>query len=204
MIRIAVDAMGGDHAPDTMVDGAVAAARHLDAEILLVGAADRVEAALIPHGHAGRRRVRVVDAPDVVEMTEAPAAALRRKPRASVRVAAECVARGEAVALVSAGHTGASVMASYSAFGTLVGVDRPALATTIPTRQTPAVLLDAGASVECRPQHLLQFAVMGGVYARVALGISRPRVGLLSIGHRADARGTPVVEAGAGAFRGQR
>ena len=79
MIRIAVDAMGGDRAPDTMVDGAVAAARHLDAEILLVGAADRVEAALVPHGHAGRRRVRVVDAPDVVEMTDAPAAALRRK-----------------------------------------------------------------------------------------------------------------------------
>src|SRR5215212_7143457 len=110
MIRIAVDAMGGDRAPDTMVDGAVAAARHLDAEILLVGAADRVEAALIPHSHAGRQRIRVVDAPDVIEMSEAPAAALRRKPRASVRVAAEAVSRGEAVALVSAGHTGAVVM----------------------------------------------------------------------------------------------
>jgi phosphate acyltransferase len=186
VIRIAVDAMGGDRAPDTMVDGAVAAARHLDAEILLVGAADRIEAALLPHGHAGRQRVRVVDAPDVVEMTDAPAAALRRKPRASIRVAAECVARGEAVALVSAGHTGASVMASYSAFGTLAGVDRPALATTIPTRLSPAVLLDAGASVECRPQHLLQFAIMGGVYARVALGVGRPRIGLLSIGEEAN------------------
>ena len=119
-------------------------------------------------------------------MTDAPAAALRRKPRASIRVAAESVARGDAVALVSAGHTGASVMASYSAFGTLAGVDRPALATTIPTRLSPAVLLDAGASVECRPQHLLQFAIMGGVYARVALGVSRPRVGLLSIGEEAN------------------
>ena len=186
MIRIAVDAMGGDHAPDTMVDGAVAAARHLEAEILLVGARDRVEAALLPHGHAGRQRVRVVDAPEIVEMTEAPAAALRRKRGASVRVAAECVAKGEAVALVSAGHTGAAVMAAYSAFGTLAGVDRPALATTIPTRTSPAVLLDAGASVECRPQHLLQFAVMGGVYARVALGAARPRVGLLSIGEEAN------------------
>src|SRR5215204_105003 len=179
--------MGGDHAPDTMVDGAVAAARHLDAaEIILVGATDRVEAALLPHGHGGRTGIRVVEAPDVVEMTDAPAAALRRKPRASIRVAAECVARGEAVALVSAGHTGASVMASYSAFGTLAGVDRPALATTIPTRLSPAVLLDAGASVECRPQHLLQFAIMGGVFARVALGVSRPRVGLLSIGEEAN------------------
>ncbi len=192
MIRIAVDAMGGDHAPDAMVDGAVAAARHLDAEILLVGATDRVDAALLPHGPAGRRGVLVVEAPDLVEMTEAPAAALRRKPRASIRVAAECVAKGEAVALVSAGHTGATVMAAYTAFGTLPGVDRPALATTIPTRTTPAVLLDAGASVECRPQHLLQFAVMGGVFARVALGITRPRVGLLSIGEEAN-KGTELV-----------
>jgi glycerol-3-phosphate acyltransferase PlsX len=186
MIRIAVDAMGGDYAPDTMVDGAVAAARHLEAELLLVGARDRVEAALVPHGSSGRQRVRVVEAPEVVEMTEAPAAALRRKRRASIRVAAECVAKGEALALVSAGHTGATVMAAYSAFGPLAGVDRPALATTIPTRSRPAVLLDSGASVECRPQHLLQFAVMGGVYARVALGAARPRVGLLSIGEEAN------------------
>jgi glycerol-3-phosphate acyltransferase PlsX len=186
MIRIAVDAMGGDRAPDTMVDGAVAAARHLDGEILLVGASDRIEAALVPHGPGGRHRIRIVDAPDVVEMTEAPAAALRRKRGASIRVAAECVSRGDAAALVSAGHTGASVMAAYSAFGTLAGVDRPALATTIPTRSTPAVLLDAGASVECRPPHLLQFAIMGAVYARVALGVERPRVGLLSIGEEAN------------------
>ena len=195
MIRIAVDAMGGDHAPDTMVDGAVAAARHLDAaEIILVGATDRVEAALVPHGHA-RTGIRVVEAPDLVEMTDAPAAALRRKPRASIRVAAECVSRGEAVALVSAGHTGASVMAAYSAFGTLAGVDRPALATTIPTRGAPAVLLDAGANVECRPQHLLQFAIMGGVYSRVALGVSRPRIALLSIGEEANKGNDLVREA---------
>jgi len=130
-----------------------------------------------------------------VEMTEAPAAALRRKPRASIRVAAECVSRGEAVAMVSAGHTGASVMAAYSAFGVLAGVDRPALATTIPTRGTPAVLLDAGASVECRPRHLLQFAIMGGVYARVALGVGKPRVGLLSIGEEANKGNELVREA---------
>ena len=188
--------MGGDHAPDTMVDGAVAAARHLDAaEILLVGATDRIEAALLRHGSSGRDGIRIVEAPEVVEMTDAPAAALRRKPRASVRVAAECVSRGEAVGLVSAGHTGASVMAAYSAFGTLAGVDRPALATTIPTRGAPAVLLDAGANVECRPQHLLQFAVMGGLFARVALGVARPRIGLLSIGEEANKGNELVREA---------
>jgi phosphate acyltransferase len=115
-------------------------------------------------------------------MAEAPAAALRRKPTASIRIAAEQVARGEAAALFSAGHTGATVMAAHSAFGMLPGVDRPALAATIPTRRHPAILLDVGASVECRPQHLLQFAVMGSMYARVAFAIDKPRVGLLSIG----------------------
>jgi glycerol-3-phosphate acyltransferase PlsX len=182
MIRIAVDAMGGDHAPSAIVDGAVAAARHLDAQIALVGAAAAVETALGSHTDWRALNIEIVDAPDVVAMTEAPAAALRRKPGASIRVASDRVARGEAAAVVSAGHTGAAVIAAYSAFGTIPGVDRPALATTIPTRIRPAVLLDAGANVECRPQHLLQFAIMGSVYARVAAGIPRPRVGLLSIG----------------------
>jgi glycerol-3-phosphate acyltransferase PlsX len=117
-----------------------------------------------------------------VTMGESPAAALRHKPRASIKVAAESVARGEASALFSAGNTGATVMAAYGAFGTLSGVDRPALAATIPSPGGPAILLDVGASVECRPHHLLQFAVMGSVYARVAFGIPSPRVGLLSIG----------------------
>ena len=131
------------------------------------------EAELARHPDADPTRVRIVDADAVVEMAESPAAALRRKPGASIRVAAELVAAGEAAALFSAGHTGATVMAAHGAFGMLPGVDRPALAATIPTRQRPAVLLDVGASVECRPQHLLQFAVMGSVYARVAFGIER-------------------------------
>jgi len=132
-----------------------------------------------------RRRVRILDAPDVVTMAESPSAALRRKPGASIRIAADAVARGEAAGLFSAGHTGATVMAAHAAFGMLPGVDRPALAATIPTPNGRAVLLDVGASVECRPPHLLQFAVMGSVYARVALGIDAPRVGLLSIGEEA-------------------
>ncbi len=182
MIRIAVDAMGGDHAPAVIIDGALAAARHLDIEVALIGPTAVLRDALSLHPDASSLPVSIVEAPDVIEMADAPAAALRRKPRASIRVAAELVARREAVALFSAGHTGATVMAAYSAFGMIPGVDRPALATTIPTRERPAVLLDAGASVECRPQHLLQFAVMGSVYARLALTVERPRVGLLSIG----------------------
>jgi phosphate acyltransferase len=181
MIRIAVDAMGGDHAPAAIVDGAVAAARDLDIHISLVGATAAIERALERHRDWRQLHLGVVDAPDVIDMAASPIA-VRRKPRASIRVAAELVARGDAAALFSAGHTGATVVATHAAFGMSAGVDRPALATTIPTRGRPAVLLDAGANVECRPQHLLQFAIMGGVFARVALGVDRPRVGLLSIG----------------------
>jgi glycerol-3-phosphate acyltransferase PlsX len=181
-MRIAVDAMGGDHAPAAIVDGAVAAARHLDVGIALVGPTAAIEAALASHADWRALGIEIVEAPEVIGMADPPAAMLRRRPRASIRIAADLVSRGEAQALFSAGHTGATVMAAYSAFGMIPGVDRPALATAIPTRQRPAVLLDAGASVECRPQHLLQFGAMGGVYARVALGIERPRIGLLSIG----------------------
>lgn len=183
MIQIAVDAMGGDFAPRHVVDGALAASRHFDLGVTLVGPAATIEAELARFPDADRGRVRIVDAPDVVSMEESPSAALRRKPASSIKVAAGLVARGEAAALFSAGHTGATVMAAHAAFGMLPGVDRPALAATIPTRRRPAVLLDVGASVECRPPHLLQFAVMGSMYARVALGIEAPRVGLLSTGH---------------------
>ncbi len=182
MIWIAVDAMGGDAAPGHIVDGALAAVRHFDLGVALVGPSARLEAELATRGGADAARVRVVGADSVVEMAESPSAALRRKPTASIKVAAETVARGDAAALFSAGHTGASVMAAYGAFGMLPGVGRPALAAAVPTRERPAILLDVGASVECRPQHLVQFAVMGSVYARVAFGIEAPRVGLLSIG----------------------
>jgi glycerol-3-phosphate acyltransferase PlsX len=184
-MRIAVDAMGGDHAPSVIVDGAVAAARHLDAEILLVGPTGDLERALASHPDWPKLGIAIVEAPDVIGMSEAPAAALRRKPGASIRVAAELVARKEASALVSVGHTGATVMAAHAAFGMVHGVDRPALAVTIPTRTRPAVLLDAGANAECRPQHLLQFGVMGSVVSRVGFGVEQPRVGLLSIGEEA-------------------
>jgi phosphate acyltransferase len=185
MIWVAVDAMGGDFAPRLVVDGALAAARHFDLGVALVGRRDAIAAELKRHSDVDPARLRVVDAPDAVAMDETPSAALRRKPGASIRVAAELVARGEAAALFSAGHTGATVMAAHAAFGMLPGVDRPALAATVPTPTRPAVLLDVGASVESRPHHLLQFAVMGNVFARVAFGLDRPRVGLLSIGEEA-------------------
>ena len=182
MLRIAVDAMGGDHAPDAIVAGALMAARRLNVGLLLVGAEDVIARELARHAGAGAVDIEVAHAPDRIEMAEPAAAALRRKPGASIRIAAEAVRDGRAAALFSAGHTGAAVMAAHAAFGRLPGVDRPALATVIPTRRSPAVLLDSGATVECRPHHLVQFAVMGSAYARVALGCAVPRVGLLSVG----------------------
>src|SRR4029077_12953806 len=137
MIWIAVDAMGGDEAPTHIVDGALAAARHFDLGVMLVGPSARLEVEVGRHPGAALQRVRVVNADTVVEMAESPAAALRRKPTASIRVAAEAVARGEAAALCSAGHTGATVMAAHAAFGMLPGADRPALAATVPTRGRP-------------------------------------------------------------------
>ena len=177
--------MGGDFAPRNIVDGALVAARHLGIGLTLVGAAADLRRELERHDAKGLD-LRIIDAPDVVGMEESPSAALRRKPRASICVAADTVARGEAAACFSAGNTGAALLAAHAAFGVLAGVDRPALATTIPTLDRGAVLLDSGANVECRAQHLVQFAVMGAVYARVALGVEQARVGLLSIGEEAS------------------
>ena len=191
MIWIAVDAMGGDDAPRNIVDGALAAARHFDLGVVLVGRRSEIDIELAKEPFDASK-VRIVDTPDAVAMDDSPVAALRRKPAASIRVAADLVARGEASALVSAGHTGATVMAAHGAFGMLPGVDRPALAAVIPTRRKPALLLDVGASVECRPQHLLQFAVMGSMFARVVYDIEAPRIGLLSIGHE-ETKGNELV-----------
>src|SRR5262245_22384835 len=181
-MRIAVDAMGGDHAPSRIVDGALAAARHLGIGVDLVGRQDVVQAEIERHEDHAALDIRVIDAPDVIGMSASPPQAPSRKPRASIRVAAELVARGESAALVSAGHTGAVVVAAHATFGMLPGVDRPGLAPSVPTRGGSAVLIDAGATVECKPQHLLQFGVMGSVYTRTWMGVDGPRVGLLSIG----------------------
>ena len=185
-MRIAIDAAGGDFAPGNIVDGALVAARHFGFDLTLVGRRATLETELARHADGGQVDVRFIDAPDVIEMGEAPSLALRRKPGASIRRAAEAVADGEAAAFFSAGNTGATLLAAHAAFGLLPGVDRPALATTIPTPKRGAVLLDAGANVGCRASHLVQFAVMGCVYARLLLDTQDPRVGLLSIGEEAS------------------
>jgi phosphate acyltransferase len=181
-MRIAIDAMGGDEAPGSIIDGALVAARHHQIALLLVGDRARIARELARHPGAASLDIQILDTPDAIEMSESASATLRRKPRASIRLAAEAVREGHASAMFSAGHTGATVMAAIGTFGRLAGVDRPALATIIPTKRQPAVLLDSGASVECRPHHLVQFAIMGAAYARVAFDCENPRVGLLSVG----------------------
>jgi glycerol-3-phosphate acyltransferase PlsX len=181
-MRIAIDAMGGDLAPGSIVDGALVAARRLQVGLLLVGDRGLIERELARHPGAGALDLEILDTPERIGMSEPATAALRRKPRASIRLAVEAVRDRRASAVFSAGHTGATVMAAIGAFNRLPGIDRPALATLIPTKLNPAVLLDSGATVECRPQHLVQFAFMGAAYARLALDAASPRVGLLSVG----------------------
>jgi glycerol-3-phosphate acyltransferase PlsX len=191
MIRVAVDAMGGDDAPRSVVHGAVVAAREDGLSLTLVGARTVLEDELSRFPEVDSLSIRILDAPDVVGMDE-PALAVRRRPAASVRVAAEAVASGEASALFTAGHSGAAVIAAHGAFGLIAGIERPAIAATIPTREGAAVLIDAGASVSCRPDHLAVFARLGAAYATTVLGIDRPRVGLLSNGEEAG-KGTTLV-----------
>lgn len=194
-MRIAVDAMGGDHAPVEVVAGATRAARELDVEILLVGPDDRVRVELAGHRFPDNR-VRVVHAPDVVEMHESPTTALRRKPDNSVARALELIRGGQADAFFSAGNTGAAMAAALLTLGRIEGVDRPAIATVLPALTGRTILVDVGANVDCKPRHLLQFALMASVYAARVLGIPSPRVGLLSNGEEATKGNELVLRSG--------
>ena len=181
MTVIALDAMGGDFAPRATVAGAVRALRGGVAEVLLVGDEARLAPELARHRH-DPSRIRIVHTPDSVAMDDAASAVLRDKPRASVRLACELVARGEAGAAVSAGNSGALMVAAKHALGMVPGVERPAIATALPLKRGAAILLDSGANVDCKPAFLLQFARMGALYARQVLDVDRPRVALLSNG----------------------
>jgi glycerol-3-phosphate acyltransferase PlsX len=180
-MKIAVDAMGGDYGPAVVVEGAVAAAREFGATLILIGDKAAIEREVARLG-AESRAIEVRHASQVVGMGESPSQALRRKRDSSLRVAAQLVKDGEAAAFVSAGNTGAAMAIAMFVIGVLPGVDRPALAAVLPNLRRFTVLLDVGANVDPKPAHLLQFAVMGHIYARDILGYDNPRVGLLSVG----------------------
>jgi glycerol-3-phosphate acyltransferase PlsX len=182
MITIAVDAMGGDHAPRPEVEGAVVAARELGVRILLVGVTTELKKELAKHSHRGFP-IEIVQASEVISMQDSPSQAFRKKKDSSAHVAAKLVRTGQADALVSAGNTGAVMAVARFVLGTLPSVDRVALAAPFPTaRGGTAVLLDVGANVDSKPAHLVQFAIMGDIYYRVIFGTRRPKVALLSIG----------------------
>jgi glycerol-3-phosphate acyltransferase PlsX len=180
-MKIAVDAMGGDHGPAVVVEGAIAAVREFGSSVILVGDRPAVEAEIDRLG-AHSLGVEVRHASEVVGMAESPSLALRRKRDSSLRVAAELVRDGKAAAFISAGNTGAAMAISMFVIGVLRGIDRPAIAAVLPSLRGFTVLIDAGANVTPKPWHLFQFAIMGHVYARDILGLERPRVGLLSVG----------------------
>jgi glycerol-3-phosphate acyltransferase PlsX len=190
-MRIAVDAMGGDLGPPVTVEGAVAAARDYGLEIVLVGDKATIERELARHD-TRRLPITVRHASQVVAMDEPPSHALRRKRDSSMRVAAELVRDGEAAAWISAGNTGAAMAIAMFTLGVLTGVDRPAIAVVLPNLRGRTILLDVGANIDPKPKHLVQYAVMGHVYARDILGIANPRVGLLSVGEE-EGKGNELV-----------
>jgi len=183
-VKIAIDAMGGDHAPQAIIDGAFLGAADGGTEIILVGNEPILTRMLARHPAQGTlgSNISVIHAPETVSMDESPASVIRKKQTSSIYVANEWVKRLEAQAVISAGNTGASMACSLFVLGPLVGVDRPAVASPFPTLVGTSILIDAGANVDCKPHHLVQFAMMGSSYACKMWGIPRPKVGLLNIG----------------------
>jgi glycerol-3-phosphate acyltransferase PlsX len=193
-MKIALDAMGGDFGPPHIVGGAVLALReypHID-KLFLVGDTPRIEAELKKHG-CNDGRIEIFHATQVVEMNDSAIDAVRRKKDSSVSRAVDLVKKGEAAAIVSAGHTGAAVAATTIKLRTLPGIDRPGIAAIIPSETNVFVLIDAGANSDAKPEHLVEYGIMGSVYSRHVLGYPNPCVGLMSIGGE-DVKGTDLTK----------
>ena len=200
-VRIAIDAMGGDHAPAEIVAGAIRAQHELGVDVLLVGDPEQIRDQLQQQATEGDSSVlsqmEIVPAEGVVEMHEEPLSALKRKPKASIGVAMDLVKQNRAQGVVSAGHSGAAMAAAVVRLGRLPGLDRPAIGAVLPTLipGKSVLVLDVGANVDCRPKFLEQFALMGTIYAQHALGIAAPQVGLLNIGEEATKGNDQTVRA---------
>ena len=186
-IRISVDGMGGDYAPANVVAGSIQAVSEFDVQVLLVGIEERLKAELSKH-QLPANRIEIIDAPEIVEMDEAATSAVRKKKNSSMRIAIDLASKGEAQGIISAGNTGAMYAMVKLNIGSLSGVDRLPLAALFPHPNGKTIVLDVGANVDCKPHHLLEFALMGSVYAQEILNIRAPRVGLLSIGEE-EAKG---------------
>ncbi len=186
-MRIAVDAMGGDHAPREIVRGAIDYATKQPAdELILVGDVPRLEREIAAYRDAAPANLRLVDAPEVIGMNDHPATALRQKRGSSIVVATDLVRDGDADAVVSAGSTGATMAAAVFRLGRIDGIDRPALPAHMLTATGPVMLLDVGANVDSQPENLVQFAAMGSIFAEHVLHVANPRIGLLNIGEESE------------------
>ncbi len=194
MLTIAVDAMGGDNAPKAEVEGAVSAARDLGIKVVLVGQQELIRKELTQYPDSGQLPIEIVDARERITMEDHAARAVRTKRDSSMRVASRMVRDGIAQGFVSAGNTGAIMATAKMVQGVVPGVDRPALAMPLPTvvKGSPVVVVDVGANVDCTPDMLAQFAVMGEIYSRIILGRPKPRVGVLSIGEE-DHKGNDIT-----------
>jgi phosphate acyltransferase len=195
-MRIALDALGSDRAPAIEVEGAIGALRTLpgDFHLVLVGDRELISAELGRHPDAPRERIDVVHAPGRIEMGESPAQAIRRKTDSSIVVGLNLHKQGEVDAFISAGSTGAMMAGSLMLLRPLAGVDRPAIGTILPTSRGDLLMIDAGANVDTRPKHLVQFAHLGTIYAEDLMGIENPRVGLLNIGEEPEKGDEHAVE----------
>lgn len=183
---IALDAMGGDNAPQSVVNGAILALKEFnDIEILLVGPEARLQS-MLENAGSEKERITILPADEVIEMDESPMMAVRKKRNASMVVAANAVREGRAGACVSAGSTGAVLACGMFKLGRIPGIERPALAPVLPTIDSSFLLIDAGANVDCQPKFLQQFGLMGSVYMKSVMDIAEPRVGLVNIGAEAE------------------
>ncbi len=191
---VALDAMGGDHAPAVTVQGAVEAVRQFGLHVLLVGR-EPVLRRHLAHLGGAPRGLQVVDAPEIVAMDDPPTAPIRAKRNSSMAEAARLVRDGAACAFVTAGNSGAAMIAAKLIIGAIAGVERPALATPVPGLERQTLVVDVGANVDCKPHHLEQFAVMGHFYSQSVLGVEHPRIGLLSIGEEEGKGDRVTVEA---------
>lgn len=180
-MRIVLDAMGGDFAPQETVKGAIEAAKELAIEVILVGCEEILKKEIAKY-KTDDLPITIVNAEEVIEMGEHPASAIRKKKKSSIVVGTKLVKDGEGAAFVSAGNTGAAMAASLFGYGRLKNIDRPAIGSVMPTLKGVSLLVDAGANADCKPINLLQFAIMGQIYAERILGIEKPKVGLLNIG----------------------
>jgi len=190
-IKISLDAMGGDFAPKTTVEGAVQAAQELNIATILVGNESVLAEELSSYDHSGLP-IEIRHAPEIITMDESPLNLIRKKRNSSIRIAFDLVKSGDAQAVVTAGNSGAALTAALFVLDNIRGIDRPAIATIMPTLTGSVIVIDAGANTICKPFNLVQFALMGSVYGQCLLGINNPRVGVLSNGEE-DSKGTKLT-----------